>query len=215
MMLTEHRRCFNEIIEYCNKLAYNGLLEPKKGRAKNNLFIPMQFINTSGDSKTIGSSRSNEEEAGQIVQWMLTNQERIIRHYQQIENSESVKDRRVVRQIRLADIVGIITPFTGQKGILQTALRKAGLDINGLTIGTVHALQGAERSVILFSSTYGANDVDKSYFYDMGVNMLNVAVSRAKEAFVLFGSQSNFERKANSPSMILYKHIQQVNRQSN
>jgi hypothetical protein len=41
MLLTEHRRCFDEIIDYCNKLAYSGLLEPMKGPAKGGLFPRM------------------------------------------------------------------------------------------------------------------------------------------------------------------------------
>src|SRR5690606_1139240 len=86
-------------------------------------------------------------------------------------------------------------------------MRKAGIDMGGLVIGTVHALQGAERPVVLFSATYGSNDVGKSYFFDAGPNMLNVAVSRAKEAFILFGDPKVFQRSDQSPSMQLYRHI--------
>ena len=31
LFLSEHRRCYNEIITYCNKLVYEGKLEPKRG----------------------------------------------------------------------------------------------------------------------------------------------------------------------------------------
>ena len=30
-----HRRCYDEIIEYCNKLVYKGNLEPKRGLGVN------------------------------------------------------------------------------------------------------------------------------------------------------------------------------------
>lgn len=210
MLLTEHRRCFDEIIGYCNKLAYNGLLEPKKGPASGTLLPPMQFIPVTGTSKNIGTSRGNQEEAQQILDWLTNHQMAIINHYQQKENEEAIKDKRPTKKIRLGDLVGIITPFTGQKYMLQSLLRKSSLDTNGLTIGTVHALQGAERAVILFSSTYGINDSGKSYFYDMGVNMLNVAVSRAKESFISFGSKENFDRQGKAPSAQLYRHIDQL-----
>lgn len=33
MFLNEHRRCYDEIISYCNKLVYKGRLQPKRGSA--------------------------------------------------------------------------------------------------------------------------------------------------------------------------------------
>ncbi|PWV49576.1 AAA domain-containing protein [Chitinophaga sp. S165] len=207
MMLTEHRRCFDEIIGYCNKLAYNGLLEPKKGPARNTLFPPMQFIDSKSNSTTNGKSRSNTEEAICIAQWILTHQQQLIRHYQWIEDDAAGKEKRTPRQLHLADIIGIVTPFTGQKYELMKACKSKGIPVAGLTIGTVHALQGAERPIVLFSATYGLNDVDKGYFFDRGVNMLNVAVSRAKDAFILFGCSAIFKRGGNTPSMQLYNYI--------
>ena len=210
MMLTEHRRCFDEIIGYCNKLAYNGLLEAKKGPARNTLFPPMQFIDSKSNSTTNGKSRSNTEEAVSIAQWILTHQQQLIRHYQSIENIAADKEERIPRQLHLADIVGIVTPFTGQKYELVKACKSNGILVAGLTIGTVHALQGAERPIVLFSATYGLNDVDKGYFFDRGVNMLNVAVSRAKDAFILFGCAAIFKQKGNTPSVQLYNYIKSM-----
>ncbi len=40
MFLSEHRRCYNEIIEYCNELAYKGRLEPKRGCSNDTGKIP-------------------------------------------------------------------------------------------------------------------------------------------------------------------------------
>ena len=34
MYLYEHRRCFNNIIDYCNSLCYHGKLRPKEGWKK-------------------------------------------------------------------------------------------------------------------------------------------------------------------------------------
>ena len=212
MLLTEHRRCFDEIIDYCNKLAYNGLLEPKKGSAGNSFLAPMQFIPTTGDSISIGSSRGNPQQASQIAGWLHENRHLLLLYYQQQEAAEAAKQNRAVREIKLSAIVGIITPFTGQKYLLRTALQQIGIDTAGLTIGTVHALQGAERPIVLFSSAYGENDGGKSFFFDAGVNMLNVAVSRAKEAFLFFGNRALFEGVGNTPSKQLYKHIQRVSK---
>ncbi len=194
MLLTEHRRCFDEIIEYCNKLAYSGLLKPMKGPAKGGLFPPLQFIPVQGRSNPSGTSRANPDEAQAIAQWLTVNQLILEQHY----------------KLPLKNIVAIVTPFTGQKFSLRNTLRQTGINMNDLTIGTVHALQGAERPVILFSSTYGSNDIGNSYFFDAGVNMLNVAVSRAKDSFILFGCEEIFKRKGNAPSMLLYNYIKTI-----
>src|SRR5690606_38591605 len=187
MLLTEHQRCFDEIIGYCNKLAYDGMLEPKKGPARGTLFAPMGFVDVAGSSKVIGASRGNPDEAAAIARWIAEHGSRMIEHYQLKENNDAQEDKRPAKVLRLADLIAVVTPFVGQKFTLRSLLRKAGIDISGLTIGTVHALQGAERPIVLFSSTYGTNDIGKGYFFDRGVNMLNVAVSRAKDCFIVFG----------------------------
>ncbi|HRJ29766.1 MAG TPA: DEAD/DEAH box helicase [Cyclobacteriaceae bacterium] len=207
MLLTEHRRCFDEIIEYCNRLAYDGLLERMKGKARNVLFEPMKFIPVDGESFTTGSSRANKSEANEIARWLSQNSKKIVQHYQERENAEALKDNRPAKKIALPEVVGIITPFTGQKWAIKSALNHNGIDTNGLTIGTVHALQGAERQIILFSTVYGKNNIGGNYFFDRGVNMLNVAVSRAKENFIVFGCPEVFQGNNGTPSSLLYKHI--------
>ncbi|MBV7529832.1 AAA domain-containing protein [Chitinophaga sp. sic0106] len=207
MMLTEHRRCYNEIIEYCNRLAYDGLLEPKKGPATTLPFAPMQYQHSKGNSRQIGTSRDNPEEAAAIAQWIKEQASQLLLYYQQVENKAATKENRVPKSVGLQDIIGIITPFSSQKHQLTSTLQGAGINIAGLTIGTVHALQGAERPVILFSATYGINDLESGYFYDAGVNMLNVAVSRAKDSFVLFGCKEVLRKSAQTPSGKLYHYI--------
>src|SRR5262249_32113393 len=74
------------------------------------------------------------------------------------------------------------------------ALLKRMLNEHGITepieVGTVHVLQGAERPVVLFSSVCGVND-SPPFFFDRS-NMLNVAVSRAQDSFLVFGNMRNF-----------------------
>ena len=56
-----------------------------------------------------------------------------------------------------------------------------------IDVGTVHTFQGAERKVILFSSVYG--NEDGCYFINKTPNLMNVAVSRAKDSFLVFGDK--------------------------
>lgn len=202
MMLVEHRRCFDEIIGYCNKLAYHGLLKAMRGPmpvALNERPYPLPslgYVHLEGYSKTEGGSRSNEAEANGIVQWLLENYERLISFYQKGEE-------------KLENYIAIVTPFTAQKYLLKATLKKAGFDTKLLTVGTVHALQGAERPVILFSTVYASNESSRIYFFDQSVNMLNVAVSRAKDSFVLMGDLYMLDEDLKSPSGILLKHLKE------
>ncbi|MEM6735655.1 MAG: AAA domain-containing protein [Bacteroidota bacterium] len=193
LLLREHRRCYDEIIGYCNILAYNGQLVPMKGaKPSNTLFPAMDIIHVEGSSTTQNKNRFNTYEVKAIVDFLVENREKI----------ESI-NREVIEKE-----VGIITPFFGQKRALITALQKAGFDTFTMKIGTVHALQGAERSIIIFSSVYGEGDVGTMFFdRDNKPNMLNVAVSRAKDSFIVFGNRRIFNSKSNTPSGKLGKYL--------
>ena len=200
MLLTEHRRCFDEIIRYCNDLAYHGLLQPRRGSwadAPQQYVLPaVGYVRTEGYSRSTHGSRSNEDEARMIARWLATNQDRLMQAYP-TPNGPA----------RLEDVVGIVTPFTAQKYLIRQALRKVKINPRRMKIGTVHALQGAERAIVIFSMVYGANEPSRSFFFDQGENMLNVAVSRARDSFLLFGDVSVLDGAATSPSGKLIRHI--------
>lgn len=190
--LLEHRRCYDEIITYCNVLAYNGQLKALKGKAKPDiLFPPMFCIHVEGNSTTANASRYNHDEVNAIVKWLITNKSAIEAKYGQIENA-----------------IGIITPFVGQKNSLWYALKKAGFNVNIMKLGTVHALQGAERPIVIFSMVYGKGDSGTMFFdRDNKPNMLNVAVSRARDNFIVFANTAILDKKSKSPSGILANHL--------
>ncbi|HGC2030149.1 TPA: DNA helicase, partial [Escherichia coli] len=48
MYLYEHRRCFDNIIGYCNTLCYHGKLLPKRGREESNLMPAMGYLHIDG-----------------------------------------------------------------------------------------------------------------------------------------------------------------------
>ncbi|MCS3557259.1 MULTISPECIES: ATP-binding protein [unclassified Sphingobacterium] len=210
LWLTEHRRCYNEIIDYCNVLAYKGLLLPKKGKAPKDLVLaPMSFIHHNYETDPSAVSKSNRGEAKEIATWIKQNEPRIIDYYQEQENKAATKENRQTKQLIIGDLVAIVTPFTLQKSVLKSVLQRSGVSMKNLTIGTVHALQGAERSIIIFSSVYGSNMANSSFFYDIGPNMLNVAVSRAKDSFIMFGHEGLYKNSSSmKPSNLLYNHIE-------
>lgn len=197
IILVEHRRCYDEIIRYCNELAYHGILSPLRGKAKNdNLFPPMLCIPVEGKSEIHHNMRWNTMEIEAICQWLTEHREAITRRYAP-EGKSGIED-----------FVGIVTPFVGQKNHLRKALRKCGFDVSRMKVGTIHALQGAERPIILFSMVYGKEHCGTMFFdRDNKPNMLNVAVSRAKDSFIVFAHPEILNPRAHTPSGILARHL--------
>lgn len=195
MYLYEHRRCFDNIIGYCNELCYEGKLLPKRGGEKGTPYPAMGYLHIDGKGVQANSgSRYNTFEAETIAAWLVAHKEEIERHYGK----------------KLHELVGIVTPFSAQVNILKQVLQKLDIncsgDENSLTVGTVHSLQGAERAIVLFSPVYSKHE--DGGFIDKDSSMLNVAVSRAKDSFLVFGDMDLFEiQPASSPRGLLAKYL--------
>lgn len=89
--------------------------------------------------------------------------------------------------------IGVITPFVNQKKLIEEELKSAG--VTGVTCGTVHAFQGDEKDVVLFSTAI--TDQTQAGTYEWLKNnkeLINVATSRAKEQLILLSSVRNLER---------------------
>ena len=189
MFLTEHRRCVPEIIQYCNRLAYGGRLIPMRESEVDYPLPHLGYAHISGQSRRVGGSRDNRDEATVIVRWIAEHRDMLASHYSE-------------KSLSLDQIVAIVTPFRPQANLLQGLLKKSGIT-ESLKVGTVHILQGAECPVVIFSPVYGSND-RPPYFFDRDNSMLNVAVSRAQDSFLVFGNMNNFDQEASSkPSGIL------------
>ncbi len=189
MFLAEHRRCVPEIIGYCNTLAYNGRLRPLRPSLTHYPWPHLGYVHVKGDMAFESGSRRNEREAQALAAWIADNQAAFIAHYGR----------------PLDDVLGIVTPFAAQKRALLRALNQRGLELS--KVGTVHALQGGERPIVLFSPVYTTQDADLTYFFDRGPNMLNVAVSRARDSFIVFGDMDIFNPAQATPSGILARYL--------
>lgn len=89
--------------------------------------------------------------------------------------------------------IGIITPFANQKALIYDELEKLGR--RDVACGTVHAFQGDEKDVILFS--LGLSDTTQLKTYEWLKNnreLINVATSRARKELIVFGSGKNLTR---------------------
>lgn len=197
LFLSEHRRCYDEIIDYCNKLVYKGHLEPKRGlgiqdkKCKlNELSIPHfgHYQINSVQSNKLAGSRYNEIEAKEIANWVINN-------FEQLKAVYSKTDPR--------NILGIITPFKMQVSAIKKELPN---ELKSLvSVGTIHTFQGGERNIIIMSTVYGKSD--GCYFIDANKSLLNVAISRAKDSFLVFGEIDCLSNSATAPSGMLKKIV--------
>ena len=184
MYLYEHRRCYDEIITFCNELIYKGKLKPKRGRkSEGGLFPALGYLHIDGICQQSGScSRLNKLEAKVIAKWLASYKSELEEKYNK----------------PLHEIVGIITPFSGQANEIKQAIRKLKVcNDQKLTIGTVHSLQGAEKELIIFSTVYSKHN--NGHFIDNQPSILNVAVSRAKDSFLVFGDMDILDPHLNTP----------------
>ncbi len=191
LYLFEHRRCFDDIISFCNALCYKGMLEPMRASEIAPL-RSMNYLHIDGMAMKAGGSRYNPLEAQTVAAWLTANADMLTKHYGG----------------RLEDIVGVVTPFGRQVQEIKEACSAAGIDVSktGMTIGTVHALQGAERPIVIFSQVYSKHA--DGGFIDLSPSMLNVAVSRAKDSFILFGDMDTLASAApDSPRSVLARFL--------
>ena len=89
--------------------------------------------------------------------------------------------------------MGIITPFANQRALICEELEIIGRQ--DVACGTVHAFQGDEKDVILFS--LGLSDATQLKTYEWLKNnreLINVATSRARKELIVLGSEANLER---------------------
>ncbi len=199
LFLSEHRRCYDEIIDYCNKLVYKGYLQPKRGLGTADEMLSIKHWPQMGFkqidteySRRKGSSRTNQLEAEQIAEWVKNNFESIAKAYSK-ETTEN--------------LIGIITPFKEQAKCIKLELKKQmPIDYSKISVGTVHTFQGAERNIIILSTVYGKQD--GCYFIDANKSLMNVAVSRAKDNFFVFGDLNCLKDTQSSASGLLKKCVE-------
>lgn len=195
MLLREHRRCVPYVIEFCNRLAYRGGLIPLRPAQKGPLYPPVSYSHVEGVCRKRGGSRVNEVEAEAIALWIERQKDRIEQFY-----GRSLADKDFPP-------LAVVTPFAPQAQLIKRKLTQKRLP--RITVGTVHALQGAERNIVIFSPVYDLASADGRLFFDNGPNMLNVAVSRAKDAFIVIGDISIFNPSKNTPSGLMGRWLRE------
>lgn len=173
LLLNEHYRCHPKIARWFNQAFYSSTLEimtdvSKMNPNENALF----WYDMEGAAVQLqrGLSWRNQEEINLATQL-------------------------VERFIGEGLTVAVVSPFSAQAtGIQQSVEKKIGSEALGeidFTSGTAHRLQGTERDVIIFSCCVAPGiSVAAARWVEKERNLINVAVSRARQRLIIIGHPS-------------------------
>lgn len=181
-LLREHYRCDPTIIGFCNDKFYGGALIPYTASVSGSR--PLVIHRTAAGNHmrvhSDGGSRSNLREV------------------------EAIRDEVIAQHcndLPLTDI-GFITPYSRQVAKLRDELADRVPDI---TAGTVHRFQGREKRAIVFSTVLDETTAGhKGLGFVDEPRLINVAVSRAAERFVLVTDHDMLPRSRHLRDLIAY-----------
>ncbi|WP_181168127.1 ATP-binding protein [Mesorhizobium sp. B2-4-19] len=174
--LLVHRRCEEPMFGISNAIAYE------------NLMVQAKTANTSAIRDVLGPSRWIDVEGRGQEKWCQREGEVLLEMLKQL------------RQQEIAPDFYIVTPFVVVQDRMREMLRSSGL-LDGWVenpftwvyerVGTVHTVQGREAEAIFF--ILGAPNAEQTGARGWAggrPNLLNVAVTRAKEAVYVVGNRT-------------------------
>jgi hypothetical protein len=117
--------------------------------------------------------------------------------FQEERNSsyqEALTIVEVIKKNKYKD-VGIVTPFRNQAEQIKKQLREN--NIFDVDAGTIHTFQGDEKSVIIMSTAILKATSEKTYRWaEENKEMINVAVTRAKDKLIMVGDYDEIKKKS-------------------
>ena len=187
--LMDHYRCREAIISISNELSYENEIIAHKPNVsgERHLTLVEHF------SEFNKSNNTNTNEIYLILQYLKDMEKTWLEKYNFSSRKELCKE------------LVILTPFKIQANNARSIIAQAYGDIE---CGTIHSMQGGEKTIAIFSTVYNYNTKKKaqSLFFNKNANMFNVAISRAKEEFILFGNKSVLSHKGTYSSLVM-KHM--------
>jgi len=190
-LLDRHYRCVPEIISFCNEHFHEGKLKIERsgGRglplpgglpARGFLFDDIAAGQTVYRATAASRGASNRLEAERVID--------LVQKY---------------LAVGLTDI-GVVTPFRAQRELLtellaqarqaegQPAIRAA---LEQVEIGTIHTFQGGQHQVMLLSTVVAPGAKEGTvHWFEENKNLLNVAISRAKDLLIVVGHHARLEQ---------------------
>lgn len=183
IMLKYHYRCVPEIANFCNSLCYGNQMiiqtNPKPSRLGANLIA----IHVEGQI----SDHVNKPEIAQV--------EAVI--------EELLAAGYCLNSPNNYNTIGVISPYRRQADALTDRLQARWPKFPLDSLGTVHTFQGGQKSAIIIS-TRQCQVKDSLWFINRTPNLLNVAVSRARELLILVGNLDHLGQSLYTKRLVDY-----------
>jgi len=196
--LHEQGRMHNDIMEFTNQYVYQGFLKPVDANMQGAVLSEI----IPGETMTLFKERLIfiPSQATLAETYLKTNQEEARITIELI----ALWQKKIMTE-NLSWSIGVITPFRAQIASIFHLGYLKHIDLSNVTIDTVERYQGGARDIIIMSSAVNSQ---RSLSKITSVNSdgvdrkLNVAVTRARQQFVLIGNQSILESEPAYRSLI-------------
>lgn len=204
-MLREHYRCAPEIIEFCNKMFYNGELIAMKAKSSDDKWPTLMVRKTPPGNHMRTLHRALDK--GTYSQREIDTVEELMGGV-----VEGVDFRRLLGGEESGSdyMLGIATPYRLQADRLGEAIYSTDdLLETSVKSETIHKFQGRGAKAMILSTVVDESRVGhmKLRFVD-DPRMVNVAVSRAKEKFILVTNHDEVPRSKIIKALIDYVRFQ-------
>ncbi|NEU79891.1 AAA domain-containing protein [Nostoc sp. UIC 10630] len=186
IILSNHYRCTPPIIQFCSP-NYPGGLQILSGDQQTATVKHLLAYHVEGSH----THNTNPEEIDAVETIIAS----LLKHGYSTNSDDNSKT------------IGVMSPFSQQANALKYRLSNRWRNFSWDDIGTVHTFQGGEKAAIIFSP-YQCHQEHSFWFLNRKPNLLNTAVSRARELFVLVGNLRELEL-AGGETKRLVEHIRQ------
>jgi superfamily I DNA and/or RNA helicase len=180
-----HRRCISPMFDICNEIAYEGRMV---------LDTSAPDIQTLEQIELLGSNAWIQVEGESTVKQYVPEQAKVVLRL----IWKAFESQRMGVRGQLPSLY-VISPFAAVKQQLKERLRGAHHQIAGSlskkefnkwinqSIGTVHTFQGKQADSVIFCLGVDVKKPGAADWATVSVNLINVAVSRAKYRFIVVG----------------------------
>ncbi|MBL0691070.1 MAG: hypothetical protein JJV97_01910 [SAR324 cluster bacterium] len=175
VILQEHYRSQKELVNFCDQLCDYGLkvLTPSWQNPSSLMGkTSFWYYTEKGDDLSLDGSWQNEQEANRVV-YIL---------------------RMLKEKSTKMNWVAVLSPYRAQVELINSLLRKHKIRASAYTI---HAFQGKQSQIVIFSAVLSATT---HKFLNSMPNLLNSAVSRARDYFIFVGDIDNLDAQQSSYS---------------